>query len=88
MASIPDNSGPWLGRAILITEKDFHSIPHLYKEIGCTFLAVLSKQEGGLKKIEIRHPLEVLGVKRGIRELMTLGRRRVKLRIKDLFRSG
>ena len=57
---------------------DFVGMPHLYQEIGFTFMVVLSTSETTLASIKLRHPMDVLGVKKGIRALLTeIGRRLV-----------
>ncbi len=63
--------------------QDFAPFPHLYKDIGATFLAVLSKDKVHLHGIELRQPLEVLGVKKGVLELAKLTWRQAKYRFKE-----
>lgn len=65
------------------SQKDFSSVPHLYKDVGFTFIAVLSKNPERLKKINVRHPLDILGVKKGSVELMQLILRRAKYRLTE-----
>lgn len=62
------------------TKRDFATFPHLYKDISFTFLAVLSFDENYLRTIKIIHPLDVLGVKCSLRELLRLMIRRLKIR--------
>ena len=59
------------------SEADLARWPHRYKLIGFTFMAVIGASEDALKKVEIRQPLEVLGVKRGALELMRMIKRRL-----------
>lgn len=46
-------------------QEDFVTFPHLYKPVGFTFMAVIANDANHLKGIKIRHPLDVLGVKKG-----------------------
>lgn len=48
------------------TEADFAGIPHLYKDIGFTFMAVLSADGDRLQSIDINDPLRVLGARRAV----------------------
>lgn len=54
------------------TDPDFVEFPHLYKDIGFTFMTVLASTWQDLKGIELLHPLHVLGVKRGAAALLEL----------------
>jgi hypothetical protein len=74
-ANIHETHRSGWGRADL---KDF---PHLYKDIGFTFLAVLANDTGRLRSIRLHQPLEVLGVKRGLVELTHMGIRRLRHRL-------
>lgn len=60
---------------------DFSGIPHLYKDVGFTFVALLSTSPGVIKPIQMRHPLDVLGVKRGALEIAKMTGERVRKRI-------
>lgn len=61
--------------------RDLKNIPHLYKEVGFTFLAVLSRDSANLRHLKLSCPLEVLGAKRASRDLLKLFRRRLVQRI-------
>ncbi|MDH3443155.1 MAG: class I SAM-dependent methyltransferase [Deltaproteobacteria bacterium] len=63
------------------SEEDFLNVPHLYKDIGFTFMTVLSLDEAALRKIDLRRPLDILGVKKSAAELLRLFTRRLKLRL-------
>jgi SAM-dependent methyltransferase len=60
---------------------DFRPFPHLYKEIGFTFMAVLGADSSRLRRIDVMHPLRVLGVKKGARELSKLVACRIRERL-------
>jgi hypothetical protein len=63
------------------TESDFATFPHLYKDIGFTFMAVLSRFPDRLTRVDMLHPLQVLGVKRGAASLLQLAIRHANRRI-------
>jgi hypothetical protein len=69
----------------LWSENDFQDIPHLYKNIGFTFMVVLASGEQRLKSINILRPLDVSGVKNGMVELIRLTFKRINFKIKNLF---
>jgi len=60
--------------------QDFSAYPCLYKDIGFTFMMVLSSESGNLANVELIHPLEVLGVRKGSRELARLIAKRTRQR--------
>jgi 2-polyprenyl-3-methyl-5-hydroxy-6-metoxy-1,4-benzoquinol methylase len=62
------------------SQADLVRWPHRYKLIGFTFMAVIGRDEAALKNVEIRQPLEVLGVKRGALELLRMAGRRLRRR--------
>jgi hypothetical protein len=62
-------------------EVDFAPYPHLYKDVGFTFMAVLSSDPARLKDIRLLHPLRVLGVKKGLRALLGLAAERLRARV-------
>ncbi len=63
------------------SRRDFAPVPHLYKDIGFTFMAVLSFRAELLRKVRVLHPLEVLGVKRGLLELCRYALQRARKRL-------
>jgi SAM-dependent methyltransferase len=63
-------------------ESDFAAYPHLYKVIGFTFMVVLSRDPATLARLKLRHPFDVLGVKKGALELARFSLHRVKRRLK------
>jgi hypothetical protein len=60
--------------------EDFRQHKCLYKNIGFTFLAVLSSDPTRLANIQLLHPLQVLGVKKGSLELARLAAKRARQR--------
>lgn len=64
------------------TRQDFKKIPHLYKDISISFLALLSKDPANLRDLRLPTIVEALGVKRSLLELtgLILARFRSKLR--------
>ena len=56
---------------------DFDPYPHRYRDVGFTFMAVLSRDEQRIASLNLREPLEILGVKKGALELFKLGLRRL-----------
>jgi protein-L-isoaspartate O-methyltransferase len=64
---------------------DFTDIPHKYKEIGFTFMAVLSADPGRLRPIHILDELRRLGAKRALLEATRLTVKRGGIRIKSLL---
>lgn len=56
---------------------DFQRYPHLYQLVGFTFMVVLARDPQMLQRIKLRHPLDVLGIKRGAVELLRQIRRRL-----------
>jgi hypothetical protein len=62
------------------SQNDFSNFCHVYKEIGFTFMAVLSENSNYIDGLEVRKPLDVLGFKKGAIELARLAVRRVKYR--------
>lgn len=63
------------------TQTSFAGLPHRYKEIGFTFMAVFASDARLLSALNIRRPLDVLGVKKGFVELLRLGVVRLRLRL-------
>jgi hypothetical protein len=61
--------------------EDFAPYNCLYKDIGFTFMAVLSSQASDLGNIQLLHPLQVLGVRKGAVELVGLMGRRIRQRL-------
>jgi hypothetical protein len=61
--------------------EDFAGVPHIYKEIGFTFMAVVSSDAARLKAISVQSPLDVLGAKRAVVETAKLVLRRLRLRL-------
>lgn len=53
-------------------ERDFSSIPHLYRVIQATFLSVLSLDQKKIDSLRMKGPLDSLGVKKGALELLRL----------------
>jgi len=66
----------------LWSKDDFKGIPHLYKDIGFTFMVIASLDKERLKSINILSPLDVLGVKKGFRELIKFSFKRLKLKFR------
>jgi hypothetical protein len=62
------------------TRGDFAGWPHHYKLIGFTFMVVVARDAAALREIDVREPLEVLGVKRGSAELLKMVGRRITSR--------
>jgi hypothetical protein len=62
-------------------ESDFDGLPHLYKDVGFTFLAVLASNQDALESVELLDPLKVLGVRRGTAELVRLIGHRARQRM-------
>jgi hypothetical protein len=62
------------------TAQDFDGVPHIYKDIGFTFMAVVSSDAARLRAITIRGPLDALGAKRGVIEALKLAARRLRHR--------
>ena len=56
---------------------DFRAYPHRYKDVGFTFVAVLSRDEALIASLNLREPLEILGVKKGALELFKMGLKRL-----------
>jgi hypothetical protein len=65
------------------SEADFSAIPHLYKDVGFTFMAVLAAEEARLRDVAVLHPLHVLGVKRGAAALFDLALDRARRRVHE-----
>jgi len=63
--------------------EDFADVPHIYKEIGFTFMAVVSADAARLDAIRVRSPLDVLGAKRGLAEALKLAGRRIRQRVRS-----
>lgn len=63
---------------------DFAGLHHRYKDIGFTFMAVLANDPARLAGIALRQPLEVLGVKRGLVELLRMAAARARVRAGQL----
>jgi hypothetical protein len=59
-------------------EEDFQNYNHLYKNVGFTFMTVLSSDPARLEKVKLLHPLQVLGVKKGATELLRLAAQRLR----------
>jgi hypothetical protein len=59
---------------------DLSHWPHRYKLIGFTFMAVIGRAEAVLQRIDVRQPLEVLGIKKGAAELLRMVGRRITSR--------
>jgi hypothetical protein len=62
-------------------EGDLREFPHLYQNIGLTFMAVIARDPARLRSLRLRHPLEGVGVKRGFVELLRLGAERTRHRL-------
>jgi SAM-dependent methyltransferase len=60
---------------------DFRDVPHIYKDIGFTFMAVVSSAPERLKGIEAMHPLRALGVKKGAAAVAKLALQRARQRV-------
>ena len=61
--------------------EDFHDFIHLYKEIGFTFMVVLAADENDLRGVQVIHPLQTMGVKKGAHELLKLAVSRARERM-------
>jgi hypothetical protein len=61
---------------------DFEGTPHLYKDIGATFMAVLASDPSHLNGIDMMHPMRTLGVRKGARELLKLAKERLQDRLR------
>lgn len=66
------------------TSDDFDRYPHLYKQVGFTFLAVLASKTGDLSSIELIDPLKSLGAKRAVRAAMGIAMSRARKRLQLL----
>jgi len=62
---------------------DFAGVPHIFKEIGFTFMAVVSADAARLRNIRVQGPLDVLGAKRGVVEVLRLLGNRLRHRAKS-----
>lgn len=67
-------------------ESDFRDIPHLYREVGATFIAVLSLEPARLDGIEVGSPLRRLGAKRALAETLRLILDRTRCRVNGIIR--
>lgn len=65
--------------------RDFAEFPHLYKNIGATFMAVLSKEDARIKALNVSNPLQNLGVKKGVGELLKIAKGRFYFRMNQIF---
>jgi hypothetical protein len=63
-------------------EEDFRDSPHLYKDIGFTFMAVVGSDQSRLKGIELNDPMKILGAKRAVPEVIRLIANRGKQRLR------
>jgi hypothetical protein len=61
--------------------EDFAGLPHIYKDIGFTFMAVVSADPARLNSISLRGPFDVLGAKRSIIELLKFVSHRLRHRL-------
>lgn len=68
--------------------EDFDNVPHLYKDIGFTFLVVLSRDPAKIEKISLFDSLEVLGAKGALRNATKLAMRRGRRRVASLLGKG
>jgi SAM-dependent methyltransferase len=64
------------------TRSDFDQWPHRYKLIGFTFMAIIAADFDRIAHLDVRQPLEVLGVKNSLRELFRMIGRRLSGRIR------
>jgi len=67
---------------------DFMGFPHVYKEIGFTFMAVIGSDAFSLKSIKVNDPFENLGARRAVPEVMRFiakrGRKRLSAAISTM----
>jgi hypothetical protein len=64
---------------------DLAGFPHKYKDIGFTFMAVLSCDERKLKPIRVLDEFDRLGAKRAIVEATRFSFKRTTIRLKSIF---
>ena len=69
-------------------KNDFKDIPHLYREVGATFISVLSLEAGRLKGIEIGGSLRRLGAKRALVETVKLILDRTRHKVGETIRRS
>ena len=62
------------------SRSDLTKWPHRYKLIGFTFMAVIGRAAASVERIDVRPPLEVLGVKNSAVELLRMVGRRITSR--------
>jgi hypothetical protein len=62
------------------TRADLRKWPHRYKLIGFTFMAVIAADAKWLSTVDVRQSLDVMGVKRGVLELLQMVQRRLTSR--------
>lgn len=51
---------------------DFRTIPHIYRDLGFTFIAVVAKDQQYLNSLNLRHPLKAIGLRTVTPELLRL----------------
>jgi len=54
------------------TEQDFNQIPHIYRDLGSTFMVVVAKNQQYLDSLGLRHPLKAIGLRTVTPELLRL----------------
>lgn len=54
-------------------KNDLQRIPHVYRDVGLTFMAVLSGDQRFLDSLDLRHPLKAIGLRTVTPELVRLG---------------
>jgi len=54
------------------TKRDFNHIPHIYRDLGSTFMAVVAKNQQYLDSLDLRHPLKAIGLRTVTPELLRL----------------
>lgn len=53
-------------------KQDFKDIPHIYRALGFTFIAVVAKDEQYLNSLTLRHPLKAIGLRTVTSDLLRL----------------